>query len=111
MAQSQAELQSQVDGFDHIYNTERSHQGLPGRITPQQSWDATALAEEPRSGPILPEANPPEPRTLVVAQRLEAAVEQEAAVFATGTVKDDTLATVGQERVTGSIIHPSGAGS
>ncbi len=111
IAQSHAELQSQVDGFDHIYNTERPHQGLPGRITPQQSWDATAIAEEPRPSPILPEPNSPESRTLGVAQRLMAAVEQEAAVSATRTVKEDTLATLGLERVTGSIIHPSGTGS
>ena len=34
LAQSLAELQAQVDAFDHIYNTERPHQGLPGRVTP-----------------------------------------------------------------------------
>ena len=28
------QLQGQVDRFDEIYNTERPHQGLPGRITP-----------------------------------------------------------------------------
>jgi putative transposase len=111
MAQSHAELQSQVDRFDHIYNTERPHQGLPGRITPQQSWDATPVAEEPRPSPIPPEANAPETRTLGVAQPLTAAVEQEASVTATGTVKEDTLANACQERVTGSIIQPSGAGT
>ena len=35
LAQSHDELQTQVDRFDLIYNTERPHQGLPGRITPQ----------------------------------------------------------------------------
>lgn len=45
------ELQQQVDTFDHIYNTERPHQGLPGRITPQQAWDATPLADPPRPKP------------------------------------------------------------
>ncbi|TFC00776.1 MULTISPECIES: integrase core domain-containing protein, partial [unclassified Cryobacterium] len=29
------ELQAQVDRFDEIYNTERPHQALPGRITPR----------------------------------------------------------------------------
>lgn len=50
-----------MTGFDLIYNTERPHQGLPGRITPQQSWDATAVAEAPRPKPIpaLHEANAP----------------------------------------------------
>jgi putative transposase len=42
------ELQDLVDEFDHMYNTERPHQGLPGRVTPQQAWDAIAKAEEPR---------------------------------------------------------------
>lgn len=45
------QLQEQVDRFDLIYNTERPHQGLPGRITPQQAWDATAVAEPPRPKP------------------------------------------------------------
>jgi putative transposase len=36
LAASLAELQAQVDAFDHIYNTERPHQGLPGRVTPRQ---------------------------------------------------------------------------
>nr|WP_235045974.1 integrase core domain-containing protein [Paeniglutamicibacter gangotriensis] len=111
LAQSHSELQAQVDQFDHIYNTERPHQGLPGRITPQQSWDATAVAEEPRPSPIPPEATPPEARTFGVAQHLKAAVEHEAPVSDTGTVEGDALAAVGLERVTGSIIHPSGAGS
>ena len=39
---SLAELQAQVDAFDLIYNTERPHQSLPGRITPLQAWTATA---------------------------------------------------------------------
>lgn len=52
-----------VDRFDLIYNTERPHQGLPGRITPQQSWNATAVAEAPRPKPIpvLHEASAPAP--------------------------------------------------
>ena len=37
-----------MDRFDVIYNTERPHQGLPGRITPQAAWDATEVAEPPR---------------------------------------------------------------
>lgn len=42
------QLQGQVDEFDRIYNTERPHQGLPGRITPAQAWEATAKADPPR---------------------------------------------------------------
>jgi putative transposase len=48
LAESLAELQAQVDAFDHIYNTERPHQGLPGRATPLTAWEATAKAEPPR---------------------------------------------------------------
>jgi transposase InsO family protein len=42
------ELQAQVDAFDLIYNTERPHQGLPGRITPALAWAATPVVEPPR---------------------------------------------------------------
>lgn len=52
LADSLEVLQSQVDQFDVIYNTQRPHQGLPGRITPQQSWDATPVADAPRPVPI-----------------------------------------------------------
>lgn len=42
------QLQEQVERFDAIYNTERPHQGLPGRMTPQQAWNATEVADPPR---------------------------------------------------------------
>lgn len=48
LAATLAELQEQVDRFDEIYNVERPHQGLPGRITPLQAWEATAKADPPR---------------------------------------------------------------
>lgn len=48
LAESIAALQAQVDAFDDIYNTQRPHQGLPGRLTPQQAWDATEVAQAPR---------------------------------------------------------------
>lgn len=54
LASSLAELQTQVDAFDHIYNTERPHQGLPGRVTPQTAWEATEKAEAPRPKPDPP---------------------------------------------------------
>jgi putative transposase len=47
LAATMAHLQEQVDRFDVIYNTQRGHQGLPGRITPQTAWDATPVAEPP----------------------------------------------------------------
>ena len=40
LASTLAELQAQINAFDHIYNTERPHQGLPGRITPLAAWEA-----------------------------------------------------------------------
>ncbi len=54
LAGSLAELQAQVDAFDVIYNTERPHQSLPGRITPQAAWIGTAKAEPPRPAPGAP---------------------------------------------------------
>ena len=54
LADTLAELQAHVDAFDHIYNTERPHQGLPGRITPAMAWEATDKAEAPRPEPEEP---------------------------------------------------------
>lgn len=61
LADTIPQLQAQIDAFDLIYNTQRPHQGLPGRTTPQQAWDATAKTEPPRPAhqraplpPLLP---------------------------------------------------------
>lgn len=48
------ELQGLVDRFDVIYNTERPHQALLDRITPQQAWDATPIAPAPEPNPDAP---------------------------------------------------------
>jgi hypothetical protein len=48
LAASLEELQGQIDRFDEIYNIERPHQSLPGRMTPAQAWEATPKAETPR---------------------------------------------------------------
>lgn len=61
LAESLAELQAQVDAFDHIYNTERPHQGLPGRITPLAAWQTTPKADPPRPKPDRPVYQPPAP--------------------------------------------------
>ena len=37
LAETLEQLQEQIDRFDQIYNAERPHQGLPGRITPLRS--------------------------------------------------------------------------
>lgn len=69
LAQTLEELQAQVEAFDHAYNTTRPHQGLPGRITPAQAWEATPKADPPRPRPpatdaVVPgeESAPPAPR-------------------------------------------------
>ena len=54
IAESLTELQAQVDAFDHIYNTQRPHQGLPGRVTPLTAWEATPKADPPRPKPDRP---------------------------------------------------------
>lgn len=71
MAGSLEELQALVDVFDHRYNTERPHQGLPERMTPQQAWDTTDVAEAPTPPvdsvrvltPRTPPARPAPPTT------------------------------------------------
>jgi len=59
LADSLDDLQAQVDAFDRIYNTERPHQGLPGRVTPLIAWEATPKAEAPRPTPDRPRPEPP----------------------------------------------------
>ena len=61
IARNLRELQTQIDQFDHIYNTERGHQALPGRITPQMAWDATPKAIPPRPGAVKRIPNEPLP--------------------------------------------------
>ncbi len=62
LADTLAELQAQVDAFDHIYNTQRPHQGLPGRVTPLTAWEATPKADAPRPKPVRPLFDRPAPR-------------------------------------------------
>ena len=54
LAHTLEELQMLVDQFDVIYNTQRPHQALPGRITPQQAWDATPTVPAPTPNPDAP---------------------------------------------------------
>ena len=62
LAETLEELQAQVDAFDLIYNTERPHQGLPGRVTPQTAWQATEKAEAPHPKSIERLSPPATPR-------------------------------------------------
>ena len=71
LAASIAELQEQVDAFDIVYNTNRPHQGLPGRITPAAAWAATPVAPPPRpvpepAEPHIPGPTPQEPTAWVL---------------------------------------------
>lgn len=61
LAESLTELQAQVDAFDHLYNTQRPHQSLPGRITPLAAWEATPVTDPPRPKPDQPIRRPPAP--------------------------------------------------
>ncbi|MHA7303541.1 integrase core domain-containing protein [Pseudarthrobacter sp. MDT1-22] len=108
-------LQEMVDRFDLIYNTQRPHQGLPGRTTPQQAWDATAIAEAPRPEPIpvLLEANAPVP-VPVVLSIAEPVVDTGIAPdhsTTTGLETETDLETSAFEKITGSISHPAVTGS
>ena len=61
IARNLRELQAQVDAFDHVYNIERGHQALPGRITPLQAREATPRATPPRPRPVKRKPNEPLP--------------------------------------------------
>ena len=93
LAATLAELQAQVDAFDRVYNTERPHQGLPGRVTPQMAWEATAQAEAPRPKP--------EPPLLVhaVAKRLRPAPAPEDLPAGTRLTRLSTAGTFGLDSV------------
>jgi transposase InsO family protein len=73
LAASLEELQAQVDAFDRIYNTERPHQGLPGRATPQQAWDATPPADPPRPKPAAAPITAPAPKPRPAGRGLDGA--------------------------------------
>lgn len=115
LAHTHEELQAQVDRFDLIYNTERPHQGLPGRITPRQSWDATAVAEAPRPKPLpvlpgpqvpWPVANPPGATEPVADVGAEAAE-----LTTTGLRAQTPPETHPSQKISGSIAHPAATGS
>jgi transposase InsO family protein len=56
LAADLVELQAQLDGFCHVYNHERPHQGI-GRVTPASRWHAipaSSPADEPLEHPVFP---------------------------------------------------------
>ena len=70
-----------------IYNTERPHQALPGRITPLQAWEATPKADPPRPRPDT--AQQPLPQRASAATPRGRAVDEVrvARIHINGTVK------------------------
>jgi putative transposase len=79
LAETLEQLQEQVDAFDVIYNTQRPHQGLPGRITPQEAWEATPKVEPPRPVP-----QPAAPLAATDGRRMTR-IRDNGTVFARGT--------------------------
>lgn len=97
LASTLAELQAQVDAFDDIYNNERPHQGLPGRVTPRTAWEATEKVPAPRPKP--------DPPLLVHAQRRQL-VPAPADLPAATSVK--TLSTAGTFMLAGVLYKVDG---
>lgn len=60
-AKDLAELQAQVDIFDQAYNTQRGHQSLEERCTPQEAWDATEAVEPLAEGEWVKLSTTPSP--------------------------------------------------
>ncbi|MER8026343.1 integrase core domain-containing protein [Glutamicibacter protophormiae] len=66
-AKNLAELQAQIDVFDQAYNTQRGHQSLEDRCTPQEAWDATAVAEPLAPGEWVKLSTTPAPTSAAAA--------------------------------------------
>lgn len=114
LASTCAELQAQVDAFDRLYNTERGHQALAGRITPQQAWDATPVAEPPRPAPQPIDPEIPEPAHdsgLAGLPAQEGITDLSVLWEATATHKTTPDTPSHPPKITGSIHHPEPTGN
>lgn len=89
-AKSLTELQAQVDVFDQAYNTERGHQSPERRCTPQEAWDATAVAEPLAPGEWVKLSTTPSP---TIAEP-DHCILQEATGQSTATVTESRPETV-----------------
>ncbi len=113
LAATYQELQEMVDRFDLIYNTERPHQGLPGRITPQQAWDATTVAAAPRPSPIpvFPDTNTPAPVARSVPEPVVNSAAEGPDPSTTGPAAEAILEASTFAKLTGTISHPAATGT
>lgn len=115
LAATLQELQDLVDRFDLIYNTERPHQGLPGRITPQQSWAATVIAEAPRPQlvPTFHPAPAPVPTDPTRDETVASTTDTETPKNGTGTGEDVGLGleATTREKISGTVPHPADSGN
>lgn len=113
LAASIAQLQEQVDRFDVIYNAERPHQSLTNRITPQQAWDATPIADapSPEPEPVIPavpdttEHRAPAPRTRIDGIHPGISGHREATVRKNGTVQLRNIRWQISSRLAGHTIN------
>lgn len=96
-AKNLAELQAQVDVFDQAYNTQRGHQSLEERCTPQEAWDATAVAEPLAPGEWVKLSTTPSPALAEPAYSTLQEVAGQYAATAPETVK--LSATLRAERM------------
>lgn len=113
------QLQEYVDRFDTIYNTQRPHQGLPGRMTPQQAWGATVVAEAPRPNsealtriglPVVDEvveANPAAEIVTAYARQMDQEMKAEGAIE---TLKAPIATADTGEKIRGSVKDPGECG-
>lgn len=113
LAATCGELQAQVDAFDRLYNTERGHQALAGRITPQQAWDATPVAEPPRPlpqpiAPEIPAAMHHDERAVLPAQE---GITDLSLLWETAATKATPEITSRQPKINGSIHNPKPTGN
>lgn len=96
-AKDLADLQAQVDVFDQAYNTQRGHQSLEERCTPQEAWDATAVAEPLAPGEWVKLSTTPSPALAEPAYSTLQEVAGQYAATAPETVK--LSATLRAERM------------
>lgn len=112
LAETCAQLQAQVDAFDRHYNTQRGHQALAGRITPQQAWDATPVAEPPRPAPAPIEPDIPEALDYnEQALPAQEGINDLSILWETTATKATTDATNPRPKITGSIHNPKPTGN